>query len=212
LGKGGTYLKAIRLARELSMYGAIILAGGKNRRMNRSKAFLEVGGRRIIDRILGALAPVCGEILLVTNTPGEYARLGLRVVQDILPHGVPLAGLHAGLVYSGARYNLVVACDMPFVSGSLARLLLERAAGFDAAVPVHGDGLLEPLCAVYGTTCVGPIERCLAEGKRRVVDFFPLVRVKYIGQAEVERVADPLLAFFNVNTPEDLERARELAR
>lgn len=194
------------------MYGAIILAGGKNRRMNRSKAFLEVGGRRIIDRILGALAPVCGEILLVTNTPGEYARLGLRVVQDILPHRVPLAGLHAGLAYSGARYNLVVACDMPFVSGSLARLLLERAAGFDAVVPVRSDGLLEPLCAVYGTTCVGPIERCLAEGKRRVVDFFPLVRVKYIEQAEVERVADPLLAFFNVNTPEDLERARELAR
>ena len=210
--KEGAYLKGTSVARELSMYGAIILAGGKNRRMNRSKAFLEVGGRRIIDRILGELAPVCGEILLVTNTPEEYAGLGLRVVRDLLPHRVPLAGLHAGLAHSGARHNLVVACDMPFVSGNLARLLLERAAGWDVVVPVHHDGLLEPLYAVYATTCVGPIERCLAEGRRRVVDFFPLVRVKYIGQAVVERVADPAMVFFNVNTPEDLERARELAR
>lgn len=194
------------------MYGAIVLAGGQNRRINRPKAFLEVGGRRIIDRIVGELAPVCGEILVVTNTPEHYDGLGVKVVRDILPYRVPLAGLHAGLVHSGASYNLVVACDMPFVDGRLACWLLEQAPGFDAVVPTHHAGLVEPLCAVYGRTCIGPIERCLAGGRRRVVDFFPWIRVKYIREGELALLADPDRVFFNVNTPEDLARAQELAR
>ncbi|MDY7041213.1 MAG: molybdenum cofactor guanylyltransferase [Chloroflexota bacterium] len=187
----------------------IVLAGGKSARLKTDKAFLEVDGQRLIERVVERVATIGDEVLLVTNSPEEFAYLGLSVVRDVQPGQGTLGGLYSGLLAARNEYGLVVACDMPFLDLRLLRYMILLAPGQDVVIPRIGD-MLEPLHAIYSRNCLGSIERVLARGGRRVIEFFPDVRVRYVDQQEVD-ILDPMhLSFFNINTPEDLDRARKL--
>lgn len=98
---------------------------------------------------------------------------------------------------------IVVACDMPLLNLDLLRYLIERAADFDAVVPLTGDQY-EPLHAVYRRTCLAPIQHRLANNERRVISFFEDVRLSAVTEAEW-RVIDPDgRSVSNLNTPDDL--------
>jgi len=190
--------------------GAIILAGGKNSRMGRNKAFLELGQKRIIDGVIEKLADYFPEIVVVTNDPPSYQYLGVKVTSDIIPGLGPLSGMHAGLKASGQDYNLILACDMPFISAALGRYLVDEARGFDVAVPQVGK-YLQPLFAVYAQSCLPYIEDCLNRGIFKIITFYPLVKVNYVGQERLRSKAPDLeKVFLNVNTPRELEKARSL--
>ncbi|MZP28879.1 NTP transferase domain-containing protein [Heliobacterium undosum] len=189
---------------------AIILSGGRNSRMGRNKAFVAVNGKAIIAQIIEKLRPVTAEIIVVTNCPDDYRHLGVRLTGDIIPDQGPLSGIHAGLSASHCRNNIVVACDMPFVEAPLARALLELAPGYDVVVPQWRD-YLQPLFAVYAKTCINPIEACLRGNIRKIISFYPQVRVRYAGEALLSQWGDPERFFFNVNTPADLEAAQGVA-
>lgn len=189
---------------------AAVLAGGKSSRMGTNKAFLEVRSCRIIDHTLGELRQVSDDILLITNTPDEYGKLPVRTAQDIYPGLGPLSGIHSALVHAEHPVVLVVACDMPFIDSNLANYLIEQTRGYDLAVPMV-DGYFEPLFAVYTTSCLPHIERCIKKDKRRVIDFFSSVRVKYVNEEEISRVADIETVFYNVNTPKELALAKKLS-
>lgn len=188
----------------------MIQAGGKSTRMGgQPKALMEVGGRRIIQRVVEALRPVVDDLLLVTNTPDLYAFLGIPLVPDLYPDHGSLGGIYSGLKAAPGEAAFMVACDMPFLHPEVARLVVERAALADVVIPRVGDRL-ETLHAVYGKACLSPIEERLLAGRLKIVGFFERVRVVEVAEAEVARHRDPALVFMNVNTPAELARAREL--
>jgi molybdopterin-guanine dinucleotide biosynthesis protein A len=202
----------------------IILAGGQSRRMGTDKAFLPVGGRLLIERVLDVVASLSDDIVIVTNSPERYAAFGARLVADVFPGTGALGGIYTGLQASRHAYGLVVACDMPFLNRELLRYMAGLADEFDAVVPALGTASpdpssvhtarkwdLHPLHAIYAKTCLAPIERALQRGDLRTIAFLSEVRVRYIGSTEVERFDPQRRSFFNANTPEELERARKMA-
>lgn len=189
----------------------MIQAGGKSARMGgRPKALMELGARRIIDRVAEVMAAVTDELLLVTNTPELYASLGIAMVPDVFPDGGSLGGIYSGLRAAPGAAAFTVACDMPFLRPAVAHLVIDRAGEADVVIPRIG-GQLETLHACYAKACLGPMETRLRAGRLKIVGFFEDVRVLEIPEADVARLADPGRVFMNVNTPEELERARALA-
>jgi len=189
----------------------VIQAGGKSTRMGgRPKALMELGGRRIIDRVVGVMATVTDDLLIVTNTPELYASLGLPMVPDVFPCGGSLGGIYSGLKAATGAAAFTVACDMPFLMPEVARLVIDRAGDADVVIPRTGDQL-ETLHASYAKSCLGPMEARLRAGRLRITGFFEDVRVLEVAEQEVARLRAPDVVFMNVNTPEELECARSLA-
>lgn len=185
----------------------VVLAGGNSMRMGMNKALLELAGRPLIERVVRALQNAFGRVMLVVNNPGEYEYLHLPMAGDIYPGRGPLSGVHAGLVYAGTPYIFVAACDLPLADARLARYMASLAPGFDVVIVRYGD-FMEPLFALYSRECLGPVENLLLSGRRtRVTDFFPSVRVKYIGRADLPPGIDVEQVFLNINTPADMRRA-----
>ncbi len=187
----------------------VIQAGGKSTRMaGRPKALIEFAGKRIIERIVEVLNSVLPDLLIVTNTPDLYAFLGLPMVPDVLPDHGSLGGIYSGLrAAKGDAFT--VACDMPFLHPDVVRLVVSRAGTADVVVPRVGDQL-ETMHALYGKACLPHIEALLAAKRFKIVGFFDRVRVCEIPEAEVSRFRDPEICFMNVNTPEELARARQI--
>ncbi|MEJ2638495.1 MAG: molybdenum cofactor guanylyltransferase [Desulfosarcinaceae bacterium] len=181
---------------------AVILSGGLNSRMaGRNKAFLEVGGKSILDRLLIRLRPLFEEILLVTRQPHLYTDFPVRIVEDIYRDRSSLTGIHAALVNARAEYGFVVPCDTPFLNPAVIRLLLDAAEPrWGAVVPLLGEHY-EPLCAIYSKSCLPVIEAMLDRGDYKIVHLFDQIRVTFISADRIKRVDPELLSFFNVNTP-----------
>ena len=174
------------------------------------KALMEVGGRRIIERVTDVVRQVTDDLLLVTNTPELYAWLGLPMVPDAFPDGGSLGGIYSGLTAAAGEAVFTVACDMPFLSVEVARLVTARAIQADVVVPRVGPHF-ETLHACYARACLPPMERRLRAGQLKITGFWDDVRVLTVPEEEIARVADPAVVFSNVNTPEELERARAIA-
>jgi molybdopterin-guanine dinucleotide biosynthesis protein A len=188
----------------------VIQAGGKSTRMGgRPKALIELGGRRIIDRVVDVVRAVADDVLLVTNTPELYATLGLPMVPDLFPDHGSLGGIYSGLAAASCDAAFTVACDMPFLMPEVARLVVDRAGDADVVLPQVG-AQLETLHACYAKTCLTAMESRLRAGRLKIVGFFEDVRVLTIAEDDVARFRTPELVFMNVNTPEELARAREL--
>jgi molybdopterin-guanine dinucleotide biosynthesis protein A len=81
------------------------------------------------------------------------------------------------------------------------------AEGFDVAVLRQGEQV-EPLHGAYRRTCLPAMEAAIRAGRRRVISFFPQVRVRYVTGAEVARFDPDLRSFRNINTPEEWERVQ----
>jgi molybdopterin-guanine dinucleotide biosynthesis protein A len=190
---------------------AIVLAGGESRRLGQDKCMLPIEGRPLLARTLALLASVADDLLVVSNDPARPLDLGfpVRLVPDEERGVGALMGLYSGLKAARNDRAVAVACDMPFLNLPLLRYMVGLAADYDVVLPRLGD-LAEPLHAVYGKGCLGPMERHLAQGRRRIVVFFDEVRVRYVEQAEIDRYDPRHLSFLNVNTPEDWRRVQSL--
>ena len=175
--------------------------------MGTDKAWLDLGdGIPIVRRATAVLATVADEVFVVAND-ARYAELGLRVVADRYPDGGALGGIATAVGAARGDRVLVAACDMPFLSAAVLRLLVDLAPAHDVVVPRVG-GEIQTLHAVYARTCLPAMERALASGRLRVISFFDDVRVREVTEDEL-RAADPeLRSFTNVNTPDELEAAR----
>lgn len=187
----------------------IVLAGGESRRFGGNKALARVGGRRLIDLVVELHRTIFDEVIVVSTHPIEEIGLGCAVAADVLPRRGPLAGLATGLLHARRERAFVTACDMPFLNGALLSHLGGLAPGKDIVVPVVG-GRAEPLHAVYARSCLPHVLEALDRGAGSLVDFYPAAGVREVGETEIRRFDPELLSFFNVNTTEDLERARVL--
>ncbi|GAB6096712.1 molybdenum cofactor guanylyltransferase [Desulfatiferula olefinivorans] len=189
----------------------VILAGGRNSRMNGdNKAFLTIGGIRIIDRILSVLRPFFDDIVLVTNDPLAYTDLDVRIVTDVIPAGCPLAGLHAGLFHAQNPFAVVLPCDVPFVRPDMIGLLIDHISDrYQVVIPRTAKGL-EALFAVYARAALPSIERSLARGQLKIRSFFKPGRVYEVSEKRLRSVDPDLISFTNINRPEELEQALRL--
>ena len=192
----------------------IVLAGGKSSRLGHDKVLEKIGDTTLLERVVSHINPFSKSIIIVTANERTFAPLAkhpkVKIVSDILPGQGSLGGIYTGLVKSSSFYNLVVAADMPFLNGRLLRYMIEKAEGYDFVLP-RVNGLFEPLHAVYSMNCVEPIKKIFEQGKKVIIELFNYVKVRYIETEEVERIDPKHLSFFNINTKEDLEVARQIA-
>lgn len=190
----------------------IILAGGKSTRLVEDKAFIKLNSITLLEAVLETVQRVVAEIIIVANTPEKFAHFRspkIQLVQDKLPYQGPLGGILAGLEASPDPHNLVVPCDTPFLKEVLLKEMLSGATDYDAVVPKI-DGKLEPLVAVYSKKCIEPIKASLERKDLRIISFFDRVNIKYLTTDIINRHDRDQLSFFNINTREDLEKARRI--
>ncbi len=182
---------------------AAILAGGSSSRMGTNKALLEVDGAPIITRTYQTLARLFHEVIIVTNSPEEYAFLPCRTVPDIYPGFGSIAGLHSALAHSATERTFVTACDMPFVDPAIIRYLCElQQSGFDAVIPFSAGGQ-EPLHAVYSSECKTVFEHAIQSDQRKILDILARLKTRLVPWDEIQRVSGSMTSFLNVNTPEE---------
>jgi molybdopterin-guanine dinucleotide biosynthesis protein A len=192
----------------------LVLAGGRSSRLGRDKAREEVGGRPLLLRAVDAVALACDDVLIAGDLAGREGLplpAGVRWAPDLYPNRGPLGGLHAGLMAARHDYLLMAGCDMPFLDPLLLQLLVRLAPRHQAVVP-RVQGRLQPLHAVYARSCLPIVDQLLARPGRTasLQDLVSLLRVRYVEEPEM-RPSDPdLRSTFNINTEEDLARARRL--
>ena len=194
------------------MATGIILAGGASRRMPGDKAFMEVGGRRVIGIQLEVIEGLFEEVLIVANAGrlerlGEFesAAAGVHVVEEPIAGKGPLGGILSGLMLSEADENFVLACDMPFIKRDAVAFVLAGLRDYDACLPATPKGL-EPLHAAYRKSCLPAIESRLAAGNLRVTGFLEQVRVKYVPWERLLQFDSTGRLLTNINEPDDMPR------
>jgi len=194
---------------------SIVLAGGKGIRLGKDKLQEVVGGRPLLQRVIDSLSPISEQILVVT-AQGQK-RLAILATQskvasvpDIYPGRGALGGIYTGLTTTKSQYSLVVAADMPFLNTDLLQHLVTEAPGFDVVMP-RIDGEIEPLHAVYSRDCLPAIQEQIERNQLQIRIFLERVRVRYVELAEIDMFDPRHMSFLNVNTPEDLTKAQEIA-
>ena len=194
----------------------IILAGGISRRLGRDKAAEPFGDETLLRRVVRRASEAVGsnDVAIVVANTGQSERapadIPHRLVVDDLPGYGTLGGIYTGLEAARNEWALVVACDMPFLSAPLLRYMAGLRAGVDAVVPVI-EGRPEPTHALYSRRCLPAISQRLQAGQLKAAGFLDLVRVRYVNENEGRRFDPELLSFFNVNRPDDLARAVDIA-
>jgi len=182
----------------------VILAGGASSRMGRNKALLLVDGIPLIEKIYRTMAELFDNLLLVTNTPEEYAFLPCRKVGDIYRGVGSIAGLHAGLTASSTQRIFIVACDTPFLNASLIRKICSIDGNAAAVVPVGRSGK-EPLHALYGKDCLPALEQMLVQDIRKILHLYEQVPTRFVMPEEFSSIAEAELSFYNLNTPAEYQ-------
>jgi molybdopterin-guanine dinucleotide biosynthesis protein A len=180
-----------------------VVAGGQSRRMGRDKALLPWGETDLLGHALARLRTVAGDVRILSGSGPRYLDRGVPVLTDPVPDAGPLAGVLAGLATADDHPGLFLAVDLPGVPVALLARLVDLVEGYDAVVPVSARGP-EPLCALYRSSCIEPIGRCLSRGELKMTSFWPEVRVREMPPEELRVFGDVEELFRNLNTPEDL--------
>lgn len=179
--------------------------------MGKDKAWLDLGGRAMIQYVIAALVPVTARVAIIANGP-EYDRLGLPVFADTRPGIGPLEGIRTALSNALPSPVVLVGCDLPFVTSDLFKLLLSISGNHHATVPIGADGKLEPLCAVYFPDALPVVTDLIARGQRKISLLFDRVPTRLVAFEELRHLVGSELFFENINTPEDYVRASEALR
>jgi molybdopterin-guanine dinucleotide biosynthesis protein A len=177
--------------------------------MGTDKALVRVGERSLVESCVATVQQCFARNILIANRPEAFAGLELEVFPDDVPDLGPLGGILTALRRVETPAVFVVACDMPFLSAELIREMALALGDFDAVAAKIG-GRFEPLHAAYQKRVLPAIEERIRAGNYSVQRLIEALRVRVFTESELGRHADWQRIFFNVNTPEELERARRL--
>jgi len=195
---------------------AFILAGGASVRMGCNKGLIKFAGEPLIVKTARLLKPLVSRVTVI-GPVGPYRRLGLHAVADQIP-GVrkvsayqgPLAGIVTALSMTSSPWNLILACDLPYLTGEWIELLLSRAMQSSAqAFLPRAPGGLEPLAAVYRRDAYVTLAEAFRNGVRKVTDALALIPVETIALQDFGGLGQNGLVLKNMNTPEDFKSAEE---
>ena len=186
----------------------IILAGGKSSRMGTDKGMLELDGKPLITYAFEALSEICGNIL-ISSSSESYKSFGHQVIADEIPGIGPIGGIYSALRKSKTEKNIVLSCDLPFVSKALLGYIMKNAPGYQVAVPWFGGQHYEPLCAFYSLSMIEKIESYIHNGNYKLPDLFEEIKInRLVINNELEFYKESL--FLNVNSKHDLATANNL--
>ena len=195
--------------------GGYILVGGGSTRFGRDKALVEFDGQPMLARMMKLMRGVTKDVKVVT-APDKYAEFGAQLVADRWPGQGPLGGIITALedaAQSAVRpeWNLIVSCDMPFLTQEWLAFLGERAAKSNAQVVFARSGTgPEPLCACWQTDSAAKLRSGFERGVRKVMEGIALLRAEVLDEADWKRVDSAGRLFWNMNTAADYEEARRI--
>jgi molybdopterin-guanine dinucleotide biosynthesis protein A len=195
---------------------AFILAGGRSSRMLQDKSLLELGGVPLIVRTARLVKSLVSKVTVI-GEPRTYVALGLTAIPDRVlnsekpgaPPLGPLAGIVTALSVSVTTWNLILACDLPYLTAEWLDLLLSKAirSSADVVLPKSAKGL-DPLAGVYRRECRAQFSDAFALGVRSVIEALATVRVETIFESEWHELDPDHRVLKNMNGPEDYEEAR----
>lgn len=181
--------------------------------MGRDKAFVELGGKTLIERVIRRSADLGqSETIVITNKPADYANLGLPMHRDALPGNGSLGGIYTALIQARNPAVLVLACDMPFVNADLLRFMIAQLETDIDIVAPRVDGYPQALHAIYRKTCIPPIRAQLDANRLKIIRFYDQMRVLYLDEADYAGLDPAGRSFANLNTPAELAQARQLLK
>jgi molybdopterin-guanine dinucleotide biosynthesis protein A len=183
-----------------------ITAGGNSSRMGRDKAWLELDGVTMIERVIAALRPVTARVTIIANRP-EYTRLNLPSLPTRISASARSKPSEPRWPAPGNRVVALVGCDLPFVTSDLFRYLLRVGGGAQAVVPLDEEGQIEPLCAIYSTAALGVVAALIADGERKVSRLFERIPTRFVAFEELRHLEGAGLLFENINSRADYQRA-----
>ena len=183
--------------------------------MGESKAHLKLGGKTFVERAalsVSAIEP--RRIFLIGNFTNENKATGIEILPDVFKSDsrASIIGLHTALFHAETEWIAVLACDLPFVSGALFKILTEFVQDeLEAIVPLQKDERAQPLCALYRKTCLSKVETALASNEWSLKKLLEKLETRFIGFEEISNLPNAENFFFNVNTPADFARAGQFA-
>lgn len=202
------------------MTNGYVMAGGASSRFGRDKALVEFGGKALVMRACELVEKTCGSARVVAAA-NRYPQLGYPVIADRWPGEGPLGGIVTALLASaeanrggGAEscdWNLIVSCDMPFLTGPWLAYLIQRAeqSSAEVVVPRSASGL-EPLCACWRTQAAETLLRAFESGVRKVSEGIERAGVEVLDEAAWKRFDSAGRLFANINTAADYAAAQAL--
>jgi molybdopterin-guanine dinucleotide biosynthesis protein A len=182
--------------------------------MGEEKALLPFQGIPLIQRVINRVESLGDELLITTNRPQFYQKFDLPLFEDLLPGRGALGGLYTALSVAHFPVVIVVACDMPFVNAEILALAVRELESneVDVVIPETTKGY-EPFHAVYRRDNCLPAIRCALEaGERRLISWFPQVKVRAIPDSVLKQYDPQQIAFNNLNTRDEYLKAEQLAR
>lgn len=186
----------------------IILAGGKSSRMGTDKGLQQLCGKPLIGYAIEVLSGICSTIL-ISSSSDAYHSLGYKVVADEFPGIGPMGGIYSALRQSKTENNLVLSCDLPFVSNELLTYILEKSKGYQVAVPYEGNRHYEPLCGFYHLSVLDILSNYIKKGNYKLPDLFDEISInKLVINNELGFYDKDF--FMNVNTQNDLSEAERM--
>lgn len=196
------------MSKEKLQLTGVLLTGGESRRMGRNKAFLEIGGKPLLERSLEVLNNVCSEVLISSKETDLYEGYGYKVIPDIIKGKGPLGGLFSVLQQANYEHLFLVACDMPLLNEKAIAYTYRELGEYDAVVP-YVLGRSHPLHACYHQRILPLVEEKIQEDKLRLTELLSECRTKIVKLDSGIKDSDEreLLeqSFLNVNTPEEWE-------
>ena len=189
-----------------------VLTGGASARMGTPKALIEFDGKPLGRRAVEVLEPICRRV----RTVGDVKIDGVQSMADVRAENekASIFGLYSALRNCKTQFAAVLACDLPFVTPEVFSILLERfEIGCDAVIPRDGNGWPQPFCAVYAKEpSLKKLEQFISLSGREVREFLSSANLIYVDSDDLGTPASHEEVFFNINTPDDLERARAMTR
>jgi molybdopterin-guanine dinucleotide biosynthesis protein A len=187
----------------------VILAGGKSSRYGTNKALVKINGIPLIENVIRVMGSLFQDLVLITNTPDEYAYLELPMYEDLIKGLGPIGGIYTALNSITNDAGFFVACDMPALNPDLIRHMVGIRDDFDVVVP-EISGKMEALHALYAGRCIPALRRLIDRHEYQTIRFFSEVSVRHVKENEIRRFDPELRSFFNINRPEELGRLNNL--
>lgn len=193
---------------------AVVLAGGKSRRMGEDKPLMLFKEKALITHATDVLSALFPEVVIVCDalsySENRYAHLPFRILCDRTEGLGPMGGIEAALQALPEKGLFVVAADMPFLKGAVIKEMLPHLRGYDLVIP-RLAGRLHPLHAFYSPDCLGPVTAAI-HAKRLALHLLSTQVRTYIFPENHFKKFDPMLrSVFNINTPETLIEACALS-
>lgn len=185
---------------------AFVLAGGMSQRMGADKAFVQLKGQTLLERVLETARVVTPEVMIVGER-SKFKAYG-SVVEDVFRQRGPLGGIHSALAVTATELNLILAVDLPFLEPRFLTYLYQRAQETHAMVTLpRAAGRWQPLCAVYQQEFGKLAEQALKSGDNKIDSLFTDIPLASIDEQEMARAGFSTNMLRNINTPEELKAA-----